>query len=363
MSLHNCISSKMKAGTISSVKGKAAQAQFKALSDEMIKQGVPPAQAYAQAAQTVSTQFTSAAAASKHRLLSRYATQQGLIARVNASKNLSTVAVKMMDDIDFEQRAIKRSAEGQVGAFLQKHHADLLGRTTEPMSFVEFMKAVKGEPTTDLTAKAFADAMNDMNEWFRKTLNSYGHNIAKLDGWGFSHQHNAYAISQAGKTPAEAKINWSREVDQELDWTGMIDPRTGQNFTAPPSQIVKATYLGEVFDNIMYGRTSRTATWGGGGAGRMLSRHRILKFKNAEAWARYNAKFGSADPLSTMLQHIDRMSQETAIAKHLGADPETALDYMGQYIQFRARQNQVGWTASKAYQGGMALAKRQLTTS
>jgi len=345
----------MKAGTISQIKGKGAKEDFEKLSAGLIKQGIPPQQAYAQAAQTVAAQVTKAAAQSKHRLLSRYATQQALIARVDKAKSLSTVAVRMMDDIDFDRRAIKAMADGEVSAFLMKHHPDLAGRAKEPMSFVEFMKALKGEPTADLTAKAMADAMNHLNEWFRKSLNSFGHNVQKLDGWGFSHQHSSYAINRAGRA------QWKADTDAELDWMGMIDPRTGQTFAAVPNQTMKDAFLNEVFDNIIYGRTSRTATWGGGGSGRVLERHRILKFKNSDAWVRYNTKYGSSDPMTTLLAHMDRMSQEVAIAKHLGADPDTALDYMGQYIDFKGRQNDVGRVQALKNQGGMALAKRMLT--
>lgn len=355
MTLFNCIASKIKARKINQVKGKAAQAQFQKLSQGLIQQGIPPNQAYAQAAATVAAQTQKAAAASKHRLMSRYATQKALIARVDKAKSLRNVGVVMMDQIDFERRVELDRAHSIVGEFIQKHSPNLLGKQSEPMAFNEVIKAKYGEPTTDLTAKAYADALNEVDEYFRKELNRYGHNIARLDGRGMTHQHNAIAIGKMGKQA------WSAKIDGELDWLQMIDPRTGQTFAARPPDAFRMEYLEHVFDNIVYGRDSRTATWGRSRqSGRNLERHRYLMFKNSEAWGRYNVEFGSADPLSTMLSHIDRMAQELAIARHLGAEPETAIDYMEQYAMFKARKADVGEKEAGKIKARFGLAKNML---
>jgi hypothetical protein len=355
MTLGGCITNKMDAGTVSQIKGKRAKEDFENLSKGLIDSGVPPNQAYAQAAQTVADQIKRDAAASKHRLLSRYATQKALIARVDSAKSLRNVGVEMMDRIDFERRTELDRAHSIVGEFIQKHSPNLFGKQSEPMAFNEVIKAKYGEPTTDLTAKAYADALNEVDEYFRKELNRYGHSVGKLDGRGMTHQHNAIAIGKMGK-PA-----WSAKIDGELDWLQMIDPRTGQTFAARPPDAFRMEYLGHVFDNIVYGRDSRTATWGRSRqSGRNLERHRYLMFKNSEAWGRYNVEFGSADPLSTMLSHIDRMAQELAVARHLGAEPETAIDYMEQYAMFKARKAEVGEKAAGKIKSRFGLAKNML---
>jgi hypothetical protein len=355
MTLGGCLTNKMNAGKVSQIKGKRAKEDFEKLSKGLIDSGVAPNQAYAQAAQTVADQIKREAAASKHRLMSRYATQKALIARVDKAKSLRNVGVVMMDQIDFERRAELDRAHSIVGEFIQKHSPNLLGKQSKPMAFNEVIKAKYGEPTTDLTAKAYADALNEVDEYFRKELNRYGHNIAKLDGRGMTHQHNSIAIGQIGKQA------WSAKIDGELDWLQMIDPRTGQTFAARPPDAFRMEYLGHVFDNIVYGRDSRTATWGRSRqSGRNLERHRYLMFKNSEAWGRYNVEFGSADPLSTMLSHIDRMAQELAVARHLGHEPETALDYMEQYAMFKARKAEVGEKEAGKIGAGFFRAQKML---
>ena len=351
MTLFNCIATKMKNGMISAVRGKAAQKQFQQLSHGMIQQGTPPTQAYALAAQTVVQRTRQAAAQSKHRLLARYAAQRNIVAKVRSAPNLKTVAPKMLDDIDFQARAIHRMANGRISEFLITHSPDVIGRVREPMRFREFLKALAGEATTDAKAKAFADAVNDLNEWFRTTLNGYGYNINKLDGWSYSHKHDPMSIGNAGLP------KWSAEIKKGLDWTKMVDPRTGQLFQQTPSTVVQDAFLKEVYDNIVYGRSSRTATWGRRGAGNSIERHRVLQFKSSDAWIEYNKKFGAADPFNTLMNHIDHMSREVALAKNFGPDTESAVDYMGQYLAFVARQNNVGVVDKLKIDGSAALAK------
>ncbi len=356
MTLANCITNKVKSGLVSAIKGKAAKDRFKQLSDAFIAQGENPTNAYARAADMVVDEMAEKAARSKHRLLAQVAVMRDVKTRVDAAENIVTHAVKVVDDLDFDARAIHTSANGQIGKFLKENRPTLTGKPGAPARLLNVLKELKGESTGDAAAEAMAASLHDVNEWFRVKLNSYGYNIGKLDDWALSHSHNAVSIANAGFQ------KWSSELSNSLSWEKMIDPRTGVKFQGPPSQQFQTEYLKAVYDNIIYGRNSRKAEWGnsGIGGGNPLERHRVLSFKDTNAWVAYNAKYGESDPFNTMMHHINRMSREVAVARRFGPDAQAGMDFMEQYLLEVARKRDVGIVEAAKMRGNTMLAKNML---
>lgn len=356
MSAYNCLKAKAASGVVAKHKGAAALRRIKEIREALMKQGETLSVAQSMAELRFADELKSAATDQKWRLINRVRVMRDLQAKVDATdaKRLGKMAVKMVDDTDFKARSIHKQIMGRVGSFLEKHKVTLPGGVSSPANFREFLKALQGEPTKDLNAKALADAVNDTNEWIRKKLNSYGYSIGKLEGWGLPHSHSAMTI---GATPFR---QWADDIDAKLDWAGMTNPKTGMEFGAVPNRAYRAEFLQAAYDNIVYGRNSKAPQWSGGAAGGGLERHRAFKFKDAEAWIAYNDKFGSADPHSTILQHWDQMARQIALAQQFGRDAETAVDYLGQIIAKKNRDDGAGIVTAMKGQGGVALAKGML---
>ena len=359
MTLGNCIINKGKSGLVNPIKAKAARERFQEISAALIKAGESPTVAYQMAADRVVDEVSYAAAAQKRRLIASVQVRRDLTARVAAAKTVKEargIAIKMVDDTDFDARGISSMARGRLGKFLQEHHADMMSRVTNPLQFVEFLKAKAGEATKDLKAKAFADAVNDLDEWFRLKLNTLGHNIGKLENRGVAHTHSPIAIGNA-TYPV-----WKKDFQDDLDWSKMIDNTTGQPFRNKPPQAFVDDFLLNIYGNIVYGRNSKTASWDAthSKGGNSLDSHRVLAFKNTDAWLKYNKKYGAADPFNTMMQNIDHMSRTLALAQKFGRDPEKAVDYLGQLVNARARKE--NWSTKDALvaKGNGALAKNML---
>lgn len=360
MTLGNCITNKGKSGLVNPMKAKAARDRFKVVSDALIRDGETPSVAYQMAADRVADEVSFASAAQKRRLLADVETRRGLTAKLagaKSTKEARSLAVKMVDDTDFDARAISAMARGRLGKFLQDFHSDILGKTSNPMQFLEFMKAKAGEATKDPKAKAFAAAVDDLEEWFRLKMNALGYNIGKLENRGMTHTHNAMAIGKAGY-PA-----WKRDIQAGLDWSKMIDETTGQPFRATPSPDFQEKFLKNIHGNITYGRNSKTAEWERTNlkGGDPLDKHRVLAFKNTDAWVAYNTKYGAADPFNTMMQNFDHMARALAMAQQMGRDSDQAIDYLGQMVTVRAREE--GWSPKDALlaQGNTRLAKNMAT--
>lgn len=354
MSAYDCIGKKAAAGKVSKAKSESARKRIKEIEEALNQQGTTGPQARKMAEDRYAEELKFKKADQKWRLINRVRVMRQLQAAVDAAPvaSLGKLPGEMMNQADFEARAIHRMIMGRVGKFLEKHRVTMLGNVSNPASFRDFLRALHGESVSDAGAKAMADAVSEANEWIRKTLNSYGHNIGKLDGWGMPHSHNALSI---GTTP---KADFFAFLDSKLDWAGMVNPKTGMEFGAVPNEAYRREFIDAMHDNLSYGRNSRNPQWSINAEAGGLEKHRVLKFNSADDWIAYNDRFGSADPHSTILQHFDQMSRQIAIAKELGRDAETALDYLDQLIDAKNLEKQTGIKA--AMTRGLVPAKNML---
>jgi hypothetical protein len=354
MSAFNCIGKKAIAGVVNKTKGQAAQKRIKEIEAALKAMGEPNALLKAEAA--YADEVKHAATNQKWRLINRVRVMRDLqeIVDKTPGAKLGTMPIKMMDDADFEARAVHKQIMGRVGEFLEKHKVDLFSNVTNPASFKEFLKTLHGEPTKDAAAKGLSAAVNDVNDFIRKKMNSYGYSIGKLENWGIPHSHNQMTI---GGTPFDT---WAKDIDGMLDWAKMTNPKTGLEFGAVPDAAFRREFLEAAYNNIVYGRNSKEPSWGKSAEGNVIERHRVFAFKNSDAWTDYNNKYGSADPHSTLLQHWDQMSRQIALAKRFGPDAGTALDYLDQIIAKKAKDDGAGLDVGKKGQGGVAYAKGML---
>lgn len=356
MSAIKCLTGKVATGLVASKKVETASKRLDEMMDALTAQGEDVFTARIKAEARLEEELTNAAAKTKWRLVNRVRVAQDLAARVAKvdPKKMEAFAINLMDDIGFEGRAEHKRIMSRVADFMERQRTTLMGKVRDPQSFREVMRVLFGENTSDATAKAMGDAIHDTNEWIRKTLNSYGYSIGKLDNYGLPHSHNRMTIADTGFDA------WLRQIDGKLDWPKMRDPRTGLEFGAVPGEAYRTEFLQGAYDNIVYGRDSDTPTWGSSAEGNILERHRVFAFKSSDDWLAYNDKFGSADPHSTLLMHWDQMARHIAIARRLGPTPETAMDYLGGLVAERARTTRSGIKAALDGNGGVEHAKRML---
>jgi hypothetical protein len=356
MSAYQCLMAKIASGKVAKHKGEAATKRIKEIEEALIRQGENPSMARQMAEARFADEFDGAKARQKWRLINRVRVMRDLQAKVDATPpaKLGSMAAEMVNQADFEARAWHKRIMAEVGTFLEKHRVNLKNTVTNPVSFKEFLKALHGEATSDASAKAMAKAVTETNEWIRKKLNSYGYSIGKLEDWGMPHSHNALTI---GRTP---KPEFFAAIDPLLDWAGMTNPKTGLEFGAKPPEAFRREFIDAMHDNLSYGRDSAHPSWGGKAEGNGLERHRALKFKDAESWIKYNDKYGSADPHSTLLSHWDQMSRHLALAQRFGHAPQTAIEYLGQIVAKKMRDEQAGAIIAGKAKFGVTMARNMV---
>jgi hypothetical protein len=353
MSARDCIRNKAKLGRVNGAKGDAAFRRITEIRKALLDAGESPTLAENMAALQYADELKLKNARSKWRMINRVRVMRELEAEVGgmAAKSLGSAAMKMVDDLDFEARALHRMTMGRLGALLEKHRPTLAGNVRKPMEFMDFLRALGGESAANPEAAAFARAVNDTNEWMRQTLNSYGYSIGKLEGWGLPHTHSPTAISTDGFA------KWAPALDAKLDWAGMIDPRSGLEFGHVPDPKTRNDFLEGAYENIIYGRNSKNPAWGESAAGNILERHRVFKFKSVDDWVEYNKAYGSTDPHSALMQHFDSMSRHMALARKFGPNAETAMDYLQQLVANRARTEKLGMMDALKAESGAKWAK------
>ncbi|MGL6210958.1 MAG: hypothetical protein ACRC14_14140, partial [Paracoccaceae bacterium] len=289
MSASNCIAAKAAAGKVSKARGKAATDRIKEIREALISGGEPPGSAASMAETQYGVELKGDTARQRWRMVNNVRVRKQLTDAVAARPDkLGRMAIKMVDDLDFDARSIHKQVMGRVGAFLEKTKPTLLGKVSAPAEWNDILGGLQGENVKSPNARRMVDAINDANEYLRKKLNSYGFSIGKLDGWGVPHSHSASSIGSAGN------VRWKADIDARLDWAGMINGKTGMPFGTVPSAKFRDEYLQAVYENIVYGRDSKNPQWAKSVEGGGMERHRELKFKSSADWLEYNKKYGSA---------------------------------------------------------------------
>ncbi|MCM0018907.1 MAG: hypothetical protein NBV67_02840 [Tagaea sp.] len=175
-------------------------------------------------------------------------------------------------------------------------------------------------------AKAFAESF----EASRQALNARGANIGKLEGWAGPQIHDDAKIRNAGPDA------WVRATIDRLDIQRSFPGATPEEVPG---------ILREVWTNIVTGR-DRVETAAGRGdftgpanLARSLERHRVLHFKDAEAWLDYRRDFASGHAFDAFAAHQHRAARAGALMDVFGPNPENMLAQVVDAAQLRVRKD------------------------
>lgn len=342
MSFADCVDRAVNDEDIKADAGLAGRAKemWSELSDRYEKQGHQRHIAEALAAEDVKAAFKKEAGEMRHVYLARITNMRKLQQRAaSATKDdIVWAQTKSVEAIDYEQRALVRRFNGQLGQFLKDHHADLLGRNKNPMQLENFVREMHGEKTGDTRAAALAEGASSALEDMRLSYNENGGLIGKLDNWGLPHSHNKKVITKAGFD------QWFSDIKDRLDWTKIESRSTGQPFqkgTHRPDIEDQRRFLKEVYDGIVFGKDSAEAIYGKQGGVAMYrqrSDHRVLHFKTADDWMNYGKAYGNGTPFSSLMGHVQGMARDIAQMRAFGPNPRLGVEYQKQLFDMKARE-------------------------
>ncbi|OOW09651.1 hypothetical protein [Acinetobacter sp. MF4640] len=178
-----------------------------------------------------------------------------------------------------------------------------------------------GDNTGDPVAKKISDKMGNVFEDMRQRFNRSGGDIGNLgDKFGLPQTHDLAKIVKAGKE------EWLKDVLPDQD-RSMFVHEDGRLYS---DEEIKAL-LDYSYDSLASNGANKTEIGrqsAGGVSSKVTSKHnesRVLHFKDADAWLRYQNKYGGLPLVDLVEAHINGLSKDIALVENLGSNPKNAM--------------------------------------
>lgn len=204
-------------------------------------------------------------------------------------------------------------------------------RLRDPRLMEDATRIMFGEPVrnADPDAKYLADLFAEYMELARVQANARGANIGKL----------------AGYVP-QAHVDWRVMQTPKEEWVRFIRPLLDFERTFPDIDRGKIDdVLRSVYDTVTLGREpdwrSTDTFRGPRNFANALGQHRVLHFRDADAYMAYNQEFGFGNLFTVTQAHLRRMARTNAVMDKLGPNPGATLDNLLDSLIVRARGDEV----------------------
>ena len=217
--------------------------------------------------------------------------------------------------------------------FMEKFRTGYFGRRNkfQKMTMPLVVKEIL-EPgsTANPLAKEFAKAINEAMEIGRTRTNQFGGRVAKIKGNYLPQPHNSTKI---GRVPQE---EWTKDISSYLDLEQMINNKTNRSFTQEELLLeLPNTYNAIRTEGV--NRLTPGARMGSSSLGNQRLDHRFLVFKDAESYLAYQSKYGDADVISTIYQHLESISRDTAMMRALGPNPNSGFRFLKDIVRIETK--------------------------
>ncbi len=225
-----------------------------------------------------------------------------------------------IQSIDSKARGIASIYRGELIDFYTNIKGGL-GIFTDQELVQKIVRERFGENTGDALAKKISDKMGDVFETMRDRFNRNGGDIGDLGNkFGLPQTHNLEKIVKEGKE------QWVNDVLPDQDVSMFVHEDGSYYSQQEIRSLLEYTYDTLSSDGANKIEVGRQAT--GGGTSKVTNRHgesRVLHFKDADAWLRYQNKYGGLPLVDLVEAHINGLSKDIAMVENLGSNPKTAL--------------------------------------
>lgn len=339
MRFDECIESAMNAGTLDAELGREAQRVYRERVTRYTDAGQPRQAAEMMANDDALAGIIAETRAKRHASLN----QLELMARNEAKyAGAHKDPDRILKDIEFaesERKSIERGFMSNIADALQEFAPNVVGQVRNRAQLFDVVRELHGTNTGNPSAKQLAEAIRNTQEKARSMFNALGGDIGKLADYGVRHTHHAQKIAEAGFDAWFEKIY----TGKMLDWSRIINHDTGKPFAvtvnANPLRADAEDFLREVYANITTGgwvdRSPSMALIGKSLAGRRAE-HRVLHFKDGDAWLDYNEAFGTQNPFDAVLNDLRGMARDIALMRSFGPNPKMGLNHALQVIKKQA---------------------------
>lgn len=213
---------------------------------------------------------------------------------------------------------------------LDKFGKGAFGRQKGAAHDKNVVREILGEDTGDVDAKAFAESFLKVNRIAVDDRNLAGGSLAHIEN------HIPQAQS-AVKVSSVAFEKWRDDHMGWLDWDKMRWPSGDKIKPAEREDLLRNIY--ETLKTDGAAKIDPTKMRGmGSSVGNQLDRHRFLIYKDAEAWISQHEVYGEGSVFDVMYNHVEKMSNDTALVQMFGPNPELAAQNIRAIVRKKAAE-------------------------
>lgn len=351
-----CIQRAISAGSVDRDRGARAIEKYRDLTGRYEIQGLPEAQARIAAADDVMESITNSSQKRRHTVLAQMADLERAVSEYDGMAFRDRDALlKQVETAELKRIALEQSFMSQMVDILRQHRTNVIGQVREIGKLKNIVRELHGQNTGDANARALAEAFQGVSERARALFNALGGDIGRLQNRGLAHTHDRARIENAGFE------DWFRTLwdNRLLDWSRIENFETGRPFaptaTARPFEDDARRFLEEVYSGIVTDGWSRREPGLSVGGAAMYNRrkeHRVLHFRDGDAWIAYNERFGQNNPFEAMTGELRGMARDIALMMEFGPNPRLGLEFRTQILT-----KQVAGAAGSERVRDMAMAR------
>lgn len=180
-----------------------------------------------------------------------------------------------------------------------------------------------GKPgsTGSKEAQGIAQIVHKYQELARTDQNAHGAFIRKLDGYIVSQSHDMFRVGRAGRE------RWIADIKP------LLDERTFDNIGLTGDEAADAKriddFLGFIWNELRTGQFMKAATdapligfKGPANLAKKASQSRVLHFKDADSWVKYNDNYGASSLMEAVAGGLRHAAGTTALLERLGPNPK-----------------------------------------
>lgn len=264
----------------------------------------------------------------QHRILEQAGEHpKGFVAGVLAHLTKDWYGKANWSNVEYRHKAIVAQLNAMAGELVYKHMPGKLGFKEDAPSMRTFIREMYGQDSGDAGAKAAAEAWKTTTEYGRERFNRGGGDIKKRADWFVPQNHDQWRVREAGQQ------EWVRFVD-DLNYE-IRDPETGEVL----GDIAARDALKEMWATIGSGGTKRARLGANFGTSKLANTRadpRLLQFKDADSWLKYNDRFGAGSIYRLTVGHLDGIARDIALLEILGPNPDATVRFLSDAARMAA---------------------------
>jgi len=222
-------------------------------------------------------------------------------------------------NVDNRASAVIGQLHAHFADAMNQYRTKAAGLMQDTEGMRNMVRELFGTNTGEAGAKAHAKAWAETAEIARQRFNRAGGAIAKREDWGMPQFHDPKLVA---KVP---KDEWIAEITPMLDRSKMRN-NTGK----PMTDMEFSLMMQKMYDDISTDGLANMIPGRNGGK-KLANRrqdHRVLVFKDGDTWLNYHDKYGHTDIYTTLLDHLESMSNDIAKLEVMGPNPEFTYQYL-----------------------------------